>query len=375
MRKLFYLLCTAMLCACSTHTEDRLSLSGLNPDDFVTEVNNMQTRLYTLKNKNNMEVCITNYGGRVVSVMVPDRNGKLQDVVLGFDSIADYIKYHNSYGASIGRFANRIANGRFSIDGTEYRVTTGKDGHCLHGGTNGFRFQVYDAEQRSENELILTYLSRDGEEGFPGNLLCKIRMTVRDDNSLDIEYEAETDKPTVVNMTNHSFFNLDADPTQPCLDNVLQMNAYGYTPTSNKIPTGEIVRVDNTALDFRKPRVLRDVFADKRAGTDIAQGIDLNFVLNPGDNINHPCAKLYSPKTGIALQVYTNEPGMQLLVSNRKKKSTLKGKRGVVYSPNCSVCLESQKYPDAPNQPQWPTSVLRPGEKYNSRCIYKFSVE
>lgn len=375
MKKLIYLLLLTLGCSCSHPTNDILTLSGLNPQNFVTKIGNRQTALFTLKNRNNMEVCVTNYGGRIVSIMVPDRNGKLQDVVLGFDSIADYIRHHNSYGATIGRFANRIAFGKLSIDGKDYQLTTGKDGHTLHGGKNGFRFQVYDAKQPSKNELLLTYLSKDGEEGFPGNLLCKVRMTVTDDNCLDIEYEAETDKPTVVNMTNHSFFNLDADPTASNADNIIQINADGFTPVNElRIPTGEIAETKNSILDFRTPRKLGEVFNSPEATAEIAQVIDLNYVLNATESIHQPCARLYSPKTGIGLQVYTNEPGLQLLASNKNKK-TVKGKKGIVYKHNCSVCLETQKFPDAPNHPSWPSSILRPGEKYNSRCVYKFTVE
>ena len=374
-KQLLTLLLALTITSCSHTSEEYTTISGLNPKNFITKIGKKQTGLYVLKNKNNMEVCITNYGGRIVSIMVPDKNGDLKDVVLGFDSIADYIKHHNSYGATMGRFTNRIADAEIEIDGTTYQLSKGKDGHCTHGGPNGFRFQIFDAKQIGGNQLLLSYFSKDGEEGFPGNLQCKVRMTLTDDNSLDIQYEAETDKPTVVNMTNHAFFNLDADPTAGNAGNILQLDADNYTPINERrIPTGEIVSIDNTPLDFRTPQKLEKVFIQKYPPIEAVQAIDLNFILNNPGDMSKPCAKLYSPRTGISLQVYTNEPGLQVLASCKTKKSVI-GKRGIHYVHNNSVCLESQKYPDAPHHPEWPSSILRPGQKYNSRCIYQFSVE
>jgi len=209
MNKLFFWVCAVLMTACASYKNDEvLTESGLSNSRFQTEINGEKTDLFVLKNKNKMEVCITNYGGRIVSVMVPDKDGIMRDVVLGFDSIQDYIKYPSDFGASIGRYANRINQGRFSLDGIVYQLPRNNYGHCLHGGPQGFQYRIYRGIQVSDREVKLTYLSKNGEEGFPGNLNCTIIMKLTDDNAIDIQYEAETDKPTVVNMTNHSYFNL-----------------------------------------------------------------------------------------------------------------------------------------------------------------------
>ena len=224
--------------ACASHKNDEvLTESGLSKSRFQTEINGEKTDLFILKNKNKMEVCITNYGGRIVSVMVPDKDGIMRDVVLGFDSIQDYIKYPSDFGASIGRYANRINQGRFSLDGIIYQLPQNNYGHCLHGGPQGFQYRVYKGTQMSDREVKLTYLSKDGEEGFPGNLNCTITMKLTDDNAIDIQYEAETDKPTIVNMTNHSYFNLDGDPSKDNSDYLLTLNADYYTPVDSTFMT------------------------------------------------------------------------------------------------------------------------------------------
>ena len=204
----------ALLAACSGKQAEDKTLSGLNPADFRTEVDGKQTDLYVLKNKNGMEVCITNFGGRIVSVMVPDKDGTMRDVVLGFDSIQDYLTHETDFGATIGRYANRIKNGEIEVDGVKYQLPRNNYGHCLHGGFKGFQYRIFDMEQADENSLTLSYLSKDGEEGFPGNLTCKVTFTLTDDNAIDIRYSAETDRTTVVNMTNHSYFNLDGDASR-----------------------------------------------------------------------------------------------------------------------------------------------------------------
>lgn len=364
-----------LLCTACQQTESPVTLSGLSPKNFETEVQGKKTGLYVLKNKNNMEVCITNYGGRIVSVMVPDRDGVMRDVVLGFDSIQDYIKYPTDFGATIGRYANRIANGRFKLDDVVYQLPLNNFGHCLHGGPNGFQYRVFDAQQKSDNEIQLKYISQDGEEGFPGKLACTVTMTLSDDNAIDIKYEASTDKPTIVNMTNHSYFNLDGDPTSDNGKYLLQVNGDYFTPVdSTFMTTGEILSVEGTPFDFRNPTALGERFTIDDEQLKNGKGIDHNWVLNTKGNINVSCARLKSEKTGITMDVYTTEPGIQVYTGNFLD-GTLVGKKGIVYNHRASVCLETQKYPDTPNKADWPSAVLRPGEVYRSQCIYKFSIE
>ena len=361
-----------LLASCATG--EKPTASGLLKSNFQTEVDGKKTDLFVLRNANNMEVCITNFGGRIVSVMVPDREGVMRDVVLGFDSIRDYITIPSDFGASIGRYANRINQGRFTLDGVEYVLPRNNYGHCLHGGPNGFQYQVYDARQTGPQELEFTYLSKDGEEGFPGNITCKVLMTLTDDNAIDIRYEAETDQPTIVNMTNHSYFNLDGDAGSNS-DHLLTIDADYYTPVdSTFMTTGEIAPVEGTPMDFRTAtpvgaRIDDFDFVQLKNGN----GYDHNWVLNTQRDITHKCVTLESPKTGIVLDVYTNEPGIQVYAGNFLD-GTIMGKKGIVYNQRASVCLETQKYPDTPNKPDWPSAVLRPGEKYNSHCVFKFSI-
>lgn len=361
-----------LLASCATG--EKPTASGLLKSNFQTEVDGKKTDLFVLRNANNMEVCVTNFGGRIVSVMVPDREGIMRDVVLGFDSIRDYITIPSDFGASIGRYANRINQGRFTLDGVEYVLPRNNYGHCLHGGPNGFQYQVYDARQTGPQELELTYLSKDGEEGFPGNITCKVLMTLTDDNAIDIRYEAETDQPTIVNMTNHSYFNLDGDAGSNS-DHLLTIDADYYTPVdSTFMTTGEIAPVEGTPMDFRTAtpvgaRINDFDFVQLKNGN----GYDHNWVLNTQRDITHKCVTLESPKTGIVLDVYTNEPGIQVYAGNFLD-GTITGKKGIVYNQRASVCLETQKYPDTPNKSDWPSAVLRPGEKYNSHCVFKFSI-
>ena len=375
MKKLCVWAVAALLMAACTPKAEKATDSGLLQSNFRTEVDGKKTDLYILRNKNNMEVCITNFGGRIVSVMVPDKDGQMRDVVLGFDSLQDYISKPSDFGASIGRYANRINQGKFTLDGVEYQLPRNNYGHCLHGGPQGFQYRVYDAVQLNPQELQLTYVAKDGEEGFPGNITCKVLMKLTDDNAIDIQYEAETDKPTIVNMTNHSYFNLDGDAGSNA-EHLLTIDADYYTPVdSTFMTTGEIVPVEDTPMDFRTPMPVGERIND----FDFVQlkngnGYDHNWVLNAKGDINRRAASLKSQKTGIVLDVYTNEPGVQVYAGNFLDGS-LTGKKGITYNQRASVCLETQKYPDTPNKPEWPSAVLRPGEKYMSQCIFKFSVD
>lgn len=365
-----------MLSACNSKPTQELTLSGLNPVNFETTVNDAQTHLYTLKNKTGMEVCITNFGARIVSVMVPDKNGNMQDVVLGFDSIADYINIPSDFGASIGRYANRINQGRIVLDGDTIQLPQNNYGHCLHGGPKGWQYQVYEPKLIDDTTLELTRVSPDGDEKFPGNLVAKVIYKLTDDNAIDIKYSATTDKKTVINMTNHSYFNLSGNPSKPATDHLLYVNADNYTPVdSTFMTTGEIVTVKDTPMDFTAPKAVGQEinnydFIQLKNGN----GYDHNWVLNSNGNINQLAAKLTSPESGITLEVYTNEPGIQVYTGNFLD-GTVTGKKGIIYNQRASVCLETQHYPDSPNKSQWPSVVLEPGQTYNSECIFKFSVE
>ena len=368
-------LSTLMLMACQQKPDKVSTLSGLDPVKFSTEVNHSQTNLYTLKNKSGMEVCITNFGGRIVSIMVPDKDGKMQDVVLGFDNIDDYIRIPSDFGASIGRYANRIAQGRFVLDNDTIQLPQNNFGHCLHGGPQGWQYQVYDANLIDNTTLELTRLSPDGDENFPGNVTAKVTFKLSDDNAMDIKYSATTDKKTIINMTNHSYFNLSGDPSQPATDHILYVNADNYTPVdSTFMTTGEIIPVKDTPMDFITPKAIgQDITKYDFVQLKNGNGYDHNWVLNTNGDITKPAARLTSPQSGITLEVYTNEPGIQVYTGNFLDGS-IQGKKGITYNQRASVCLETQHYPDSPNKPQWPSVILEPGQTYNSECIFKFSI-
>ena len=380
---------TTLLGACVPAEQKPVTtVSGLNPELFVDTVDGKTTALYTLKNENGMEVCITNYGGRVVSLCVPDKDGKPTDVVLGYDNLAQYMDTLNSpsdYGSSVGRYANRIKGAKFTLAGEEVNIRMNDGANSLHGGGNtGWMHRVYDAEQIGDSILKLTINAADGENGFPGNITAVTTYKVTADNVLDITFEAETDKETVINMTNHNYYNLNGDPENVGTDMVLYLNADYWLPSDEEyIPTGEIAPVEGTPMDYRTPHAI----ADSIGQTNFAQmtnsngkGYDHNWCLNTykdgkGDD-TQVCASLYSPKTGIFLEMFTNEPGVQCYTGNfQGENKELVCKNGKKYPPHVSVCLESQKYPDTPNHPEWPSATLRPGEKYYSHAAYRFSIK
>lgn len=350
--------------------------SGLDPERFAADVDGKRTALYTLTNDSGMEVSITNFGGRVVSVMVPDRSGTPRDVVLGFDNIDDYRTIPSDFGAAIGRYANRIGQGRFVLDGETIHLPQNNYGHCLHGGPNGWQYRVYDVVEATPRSLTLEIASPDGDANFPGNVTARVNYTLTDDNALEIAYEARTDAPTIINMTNHSYFCLSGDPSKGSLNDVLWIDADGYTPVdSTFMTTGEIAPVEGTPMDFRTPGRVGDRiddfdFEQLRNG----RGYDHNWVLNTAGDLSRCAARLTSPESGITLEVFTDEPGIQVYTGNFLD-GTVTGKGGVVYPPRASVCLETQHYPDTPNKPQWPSAVLRPGEKYASHCTFRFTAE
>ena len=353
------------------------TLSGLEQAKFVSEVDGKPTALYVLTNQQGAEACVTNWGGRLVSVMVPDKNGKLTDVVLGYDNIDQYVANpDNNYGGLIGRYGNRIANAKFTLDGAEYNLPQNNNGHCVHGGPKGYHAVVWDAKQLDNQTLELTYLSPDSEAGFPGNLSVKVTYKLTDDNAVDIRYEATTDKATVVNLTNHSYFNLSGVPGSQIVDHQIMIDADTFTAVDETlIPTGVLEPVEGTPMDLRQLVTIGNDIDNPYQQLVYGGGYDHNWVLNNGGDITKVAAKVVSPTSGIVMEVYTNEPGIQFYAGNMMAKEGDKGKLGVVYPVRGALCLETQHYPDSPNQPSFPSVVVRPGETYKSECIYKFSVQ
>ena len=379
----------AMLAACSSNEQQTLTASGLNPAKFDTLINEKPVKLYTLKNANGMEVCITNYGGRVVSLVVPDKDGKSTDVVLGFDNIAQYADTLNSptdYGSSVGRYANRICDGKFKLDGVEYQLRQNDphEGdtriHSLHGGgTTGWMNQVYDVVEANDSLIKLQITAADGENGFPGNVVATTTYKVTADNVLDIVWEATTDKPTIINQTNHNYYNLSGDLENPAYDQVLYVNADNFTEADfSYMPTGKILPVEGTPMDFRTPHAVGDSIKSEYYQTKNAHGYDHNWCLNTAGDDTQVCASLYSPKSGIFMEMFTNEPGVQVYSGNFQGvngEENVVRKLGKKYPQHVSICLESQKYPDSPNHPEWASPLVTPEKPYYSHAAYKFSIK
>ena len=368
------------LASCTSGKQADETVSGLNPARFDSIVNNKKVALYTLKNSNGMEVCITNFGGRVVSLVVPDANGKPTDVVLGYDNLKQYTDSVNSpsdFGSSVGRYANRIGGGKLTVAGKTYQLPQNNFGHCLHGGPSGWIYQVYDADQPNDSTLVLTLVSPDDDNNFPGTVTAHTTYKVLSNNTLDITFDATTDKETVVNMTNHSYFNLNGDPSKEGTNMWLYINADNFTPAdSTYMTTGEIRPVEGTPMDFRKAHALEETINDTSFDQiRNASGYDHNWCLNTykdgKGNDTEVCAVLWSPVTKIGLSMYTNEPGVQVYTGNFQGTG-VSCKHGIKYPKHVSVCLESQKYPDSPNKPNWPSPYLKPGEKYYSHVAYRF---
>jgi aldose 1-epimerase len=344
---------------------------------YSQTIDGKQTALYVLKNKNNMQAAITNYGGRLVSLLVPDANNDLVDVVVGFDSVQQFKASTEPYfGATIGRYGNRIAKGKFKLDGKEYSLYSNNGPNTLHGGKKGFQDVVWDAKQMDDSALVLTYLSKDGEEGYPGNLSVKVTYTLTAENELKLDYEATTDKKTVVNLTNHAFFNLNGQGSGTINNHQLMINADLYTPVdSTLIPLGENETVVNTAFDFRKLTAIGARVDADEVQLKNGKGYDHNFVLNKhaGAGLNH-AATVIADKTNIIMDVFTGEPGLQFYGGNfMQSKNTIKG--GGKDNFRTAFCLETQHFPDSPNQPSFPSTILEPGQTYKTSSVYKFSVK
>ncbi len=346
-------------------------------ESFEQTIDGKKTDLFILKNKKNAEVAITNYGGRVVSLLVPDKDGKIIDIVNGFDNVEDYTKGGDTYfGALIGRYGNRIAKGKFTLDGKQYTLAINNPPNALHGGPKGFSRVVWDAKQTADNQLELTYLAKDGEEGYPGNLNVKVTYTLTGDNDLEINYEATTDKKTVVNLTNHSFFNLNGEGSGTINDHLMQIYADRYTPVdSTLIPTGKLEPVEGTPFDFRKPVAIGAKINDDHIQLKYGMGYDHNFVISDKKSpVLKRAATVVGDKSGIVMDVLTNEPGLQFYGGNFLDGShTLK--QGKKDDHRTAFCLETQHFPDSPNHSSFPSTVLSPGQTYKTTTVYKFSAK
>jgi aldose 1-epimerase len=352
------------------------TIKRIDKKNFEKIVDGKQVSLYVLENEQGTVAEITNYGGKVVSLWLPDKSGNYEDVVLGHENIDDFLNAKEKYfGALIGRYGNRIAHGKFTLDDKEYTLATNNGANSLHGGNKGFDAVVWDAKQVDAQTLELTYLSKDGEEGYPGNLVVRVLYQLTDENELKIEYWATTDQSTVVNLTHHSFFNLHGAGNGTINDHLLQIHAAHYTPVdAGLIPTGEIAAVEGTPFDFQELKPIGAELEVKNQQLDYGMGYDHNFVLEQnGEGLNY-AAKVVEPTSGRAMEVYTNEPGLQFYGGNFLDGSIV-GKEGKAYEFRTAFCLETQHFPDSPNQPDFPSTRLDPGEEYYSICVYKFSVE
>jgi len=334
--------------------------------------------VFTLRNPKGMTVRIASYGATVVSVEVPDRGGRNDDVVLGFDSLDGYLGKHPHLGGVVGRYGNRIAKGRFSLGELEYTLARNNGENHLHGGARGFDRVVWkgrDASTSAGPAVELTYLSKDGEEGYPGNLTAKVTYTLTDANELRLDYEATTDKETVVNLTNHSYFNLAGPSGGDILGHVVTLHAARFTPVrAGLIPTGELRAVEGTPFDFRQPTAIGARIDTKDEQLALAGGYDHNFVLDGALGVLRPAARVVEAGSGRVLEVLTTEPGVQFYSGNNLD-GTVKGKAGKVYARRAGLCLETQHYPDSPNQPLFPSTALQPGERYKSTTVFRFSTE
>jgi aldose 1-epimerase len=381
---LLYSVALTLLVSCSGPAEKKVAgdststtkAAAPNAKNFESDVNGKAVKLYTLKNSKGTSVAITNYGGRVVSLMVPDNKGTLTDIVLGYDSVKTYQKPKEPFfGAIIGRYGNRIGKGKFSLEGKAYQLDINDGVNTLHGGFKGFYSQVFDATQVNDTTLNLTYVSKDGEGGYPGTLTTKVTYTLTGDNALKIDYTATTDKTTIVNLTNHAYFNLNGAGDSTILDNVVKINADNITPVDTTlIPTGKLQPVKGTPFDFTTAKAIGANINDKDEQLKNGKGYDHNFALNKHDGTTS-VATISSPRTGIVMDIFTEEPGLQFYSGNFLTGQTHDGKGGKAYPHRSAFCVETQHFPDAPNEPSFASTVLKPGQTYHTSTTYKFSVK
>ena len=374
MKKICFYFLVAAFSACTSTTQHKISMP-YSENDFNGLIDGKTTRLFTLENTNGMMVTLTNYGAKIVSIYAPDRNGRFADVLLGFNSVDEYRKYGASHGAVVGPFANRIANARFTIDDETYQLPVNNGRACLHSGPDSWYRNVWDYEEK-ENAIAFMLDSPDGEFGFPGNKSAKVIYTLTENNELKIDYEVTTDKKTHVNLTNHSYFNLRGEGNGDILDHVLVINADKVTPVIDEsmIPTGEIEDIRGTALDFTSPHPIGERIDADHPQLIYGFGYDFNYVINKQSGELAFAASVFEPESGRYMEVFTTEPGVQLYTGNHLRGSET-GKSGKPYTTRTGFCLETQHFPDSPNQPDFPSTLLEPDEVYKSTTIFIFSVK
>lgn len=377
MRILLFLLSLLMINSCNDQPQVTQNNLSVTSEDFKTIIDGKSTDLFTLKNSNGIKVAITNYGGRIVSWLAPDEDGNFDDIVLGFDSIDGYLNANETYfGALIGRYGNRIGKGSFTLKGSDYSLATNNGPNHLHGGPGGFHNVVWDAQQLDDQHLVLSYFSENGEEGYPGNLNIKVHYILTDEDELKIDYTATTDQTTIVNLTNHAFFNLGGAASGTINNHKLKINADEFIPVdSTLIPTGEISSVENTPFDFTEPKAIKKDLSEDNEQLANGEGYDHNFVLNKEESQTlSRAAKVTDPESGRVLEIFTTEPGIQFYGGNFLDGSDT-GKEGKPYEYRTAFCLEPQHFPDSPNQHHFPSVVLEPDSIYNSLSIYRLSTD
>jgi aldose 1-epimerase len=370
---LFVVVIVSMCAACNKPQQKSIEMP-YKSENFESVIDGKPTRMFTMENKNGMVVTLTNYGAKIISVYAPDKNGKFADVMLGFKSIAEYEQYGASHGAVVGPFANRIAGARFTIDSVTYNLPVNNGKNCLHSGPDSWYRKVWDF-QKDGNVTVFSLESADGEFGFPGNKTAKTTYTLTDDNELKIDYEITTDKACHINITNHSYFNLRGEGNGDIIDHILVINADKSTPVNSEmIPTGEIVDIRGTDLDFTSPHSIGERIESQNQQLVFGSGYDFNYVINKADGELAFAASAFEPESGRYMEVFTTEPGVQLYTGNHLSGKEI-GKSGVAYTKRTGFCLETQHFPDSPNQPAFPSTLVTPGETYKSTTIYKFSAK
>lgn len=365
---------TFMVFCCGAFAQ-QTTLSGLDPSKFIATIDGKQTALYTLSNEKGEEACITNYGARLVSLMEPNWNGHMEDMVLGYDNVMDYHAQGQNFGATVGRYIGRIVGPEIIIDGNKYKLQVDGRGVISHGGKPGFANHVWDVVSYSRKSLELRYVSPDGENGFPGELTATVVYTLCDNGALAIDFKATTTKPTVVNLSNHSFFNISGNPERSVEVQNLWIDSKKIAPyDKHKNVTGEFMDVRHTPFDFRKPRQIGERINEDNEQLNITGGYDHAFALSHPGNINTPAAIVYDKQSGRALTVYTTEPAIQIYTGNGLKGNQV-GKHGIVYKKRCAICLETMHFADSPNKPQFPSTILRPGQTYHTKTVFVFSTD
>lgn len=375
MRRISIYFIIALLVACNSHKQ----INKIKSESFGKLPDGSEVTLFTLKNSNGMEAKLITYGAAIVSLTAPDKNNKYDDIVLGYENLEGYVKDKANFGVIVGRYANRIAKGKFKLEGNEYQLTINDNGNHIHGGINGFNKKNWEYVSEENNDTIqsvtLKCFSNDGEEGYPGDLTVFVKYSLTNKNELKIDYKATTNKTTVINLTHHSYFNLTGNPNIPILDHEVMINADKYTPVDKElIPTGKIEDVSNTPMDFRVAKKVGKNINDNYEQLILGRGFDHNWVINRNDNSVIKIAEIYEPNSGRLVEVFSDQPGVQFYCGNFLDGS-IYGKKGIKYNFRTGLCLEAQHFPDSPNKPNFPSVVLKSDDVYKQTTIYKFSVK